>query len=262
MNPARQKRALAVAVQAARAAGQLMQRNASARKKINEEAPHDIKLELDVRCQKLIEARLLAAFPASSVWGEEGLAGDPDADVRWVVDPIDGTVNFTYGIPHACVSIACQHRPAGADDFETCAGVVYDPFADELWSAVRGGPARLNGRIIRVSDRRTLGETIVSIGFGKDATVVNAMLPVFGRLIHRVRKVRIMGAAALALTYVASGRFDAYIEPRLRFWDIAAGGLILECAGGEFWRRPVPGEETFEVIATNGRLRRQIQRHV
>ena len=97
------QKALACAVRAARQAGGLMRRNQTQIKKINQQSQHDIKLELDVRCQKLIEKTLLAAFPRSAVLGEEGVAGVAGADWRWVVDPIDGTVNFTYGIPHACV---------------------------------------------------------------------------------------------------------------------------------------------------------------
>jgi len=123
---------------------------------------------------------------------------------------------------------------------------------------VRGGPARLNGRTIRVSSRTRLDESLVSLGVSKHPETLKRMRPVFNDLIHRVRKIRMMGAAALAMVYVASGRLDAYTEYGVRLWDIAAGGLILECAGGEFWRRPVAGEEAYYVIANNGRLRRQL----
>lgn len=144
-------------------------------------------------------------------------------------------------------------------DYETLIGVVYDPFTDELWTAIRGRPARLNGRIIRVSERRKLNEAIVGLGFAKCGETLARMLPVFNRLVHRVRKIRILGAAALSMTYVATGRLDAYREYGLRLWDIAAGGLIIECAGGEFWRRPVEGEHAYEILANNGRLRKQIE---
>ena len=102
---------------------------------------------------------------------------------------------------------------------------------------MRGQAARLNGKIIRVSQRRKLREAIVSIGFTKTRESLEATLPYFNNLVHRVRKIRMMGSAALGLTYVASGRFDAYIERGIRLWDIAAGGLIIECAGGEFWHK-------------------------
>ncbi|SRR5581483_1446053 len=266
MTPSEQKKALACAIRAARAAGSVMRQNLFAAKKINASSAHDIKLELDVRCQKLIERILHATFPRVALLGEEGIAGDSEASERWVVDPIDGTVNFSYGIPHACVSIALQvraqvqsHGEAGTPH-TTVVGVVYDPFCDELWTAIRGEPARLNGKIIRVSERNSLGEAIVSIGFAKTAATLNRTLPYFNKLVQRVRKIRIMGAAALALTYVATGRFDAYIESGIRLWDIAAGGLIIECAGGEFWHEPVPGTHKYRLLATNGRLRKKLEK--
>lgn len=244
------------AARAARAAGALMLRNLRRTKRVNESSQHDIKLELDVRCQKLIERALRKALPEAAFFGEEGTSGDPDSRLRWVVDPIDGTVNFTYGIPHACVSIALQQRAAPgkrpsdaayADGFETIVGVVYDPFTDELWTATVDGPARLNGRRIAVASRTRLAEAIVALGFAKYRHTLDLMLPVFEKLIHRVRKIRITGSAALATTYVASARFDAYVEYGVRLWDIAAGGLILQRAGGTFWRRAVDDQQTYEI---------------
>jgi len=268
------KQAEKVAVRAARAAGVLMSRNLRSKKKINSATQHDIKLELDIRCQKLIERTLRSVYPRIAILGEEGVLGDIQAEYRWVVDPIDGTVNFTYGIPHACVSIALQMRDAkrGVRDsqakpvetldsggkYQTLVGVVYDPFCDELWTAIRGGRAYLNGTVVRVSDRSRLNEAIISIGFAKYKATLNQMLPVLNRMVHRVRKIRIMGSAALAMTYVASGRMDAYIESGIRLWDIAAGGLILECAGGDFWHEPLPGRHTYRIMANNGRLRRKL----
>jgi myo-inositol-1(or 4)-monophosphatase len=241
-----------------------MRRHLRATKRANVVTQHDIKLELDVRSQHLIERTLRTHFPQVALLGEEGVAGDPQAQYRWVVDPIDGTVNFAYGIPHACVSIALQQRaPKSAssvyeDGYETLVGVVYDPFEDELWTAIRGGQARLNGKVVHVSKRRRLDEAIVSIGFAKSKESLEATLPYFNKLVYRVRKVRMMGAAALALTYVATGRFDAYIERGIRIWDIAAGGLIIECAGGEFWRKAVGTDHTYRMISSNGFLRRTL----
>ena len=259
------RKAETAAVRAARAVGVLMRRHLATAKRTSLVTQHDIKLELDVRSQHLIERTLAAALPQVSLLGEEGMKGKADADYRWVVDPIDGTVNFAYGIPHACISIALQQRSTGPgattfeDGYQTRLGVVYDPFCDELWTAVRGQPARLNGKIIRVSRRRRLNEAIVSIGFAKTHESLEATLPYFNQLVRRVRKIRIMGAAALALTYVASGRFDAYIERGIRLWDIAAGGLIVESAGGEFWQQPIAGEHAYRLIASNGLLRRKLR---
>jgi myo-inositol-1(or 4)-monophosphatase len=247
-----------------------MKHHARAPKRIHAETQHDIKLELDVRCQELIQRCLRREYPGCAILGEEGVLGDTEAEHRWVVDPIDGTVNFTYGIPHACVSIALQHRTAGTPRvrreatpdaaYTTVLGVVYDPFSNELWTAVRGGPARLDGRPVQVSRRARLREAIVTVGFSKDRVTLETMLPLFNQLVHRVRKVRIMGSAALALAYVAAGRMDAYVEQGVRLWDIAAGGLMVECAGGEFWHQAVDAHHTYRIIANNGLLRRQMQR--
>jgi myo-inositol-1(or 4)-monophosphatase len=259
------KRAEIAAIGAARSVGTLMRRHLAESKRAHVVTQHDIKLELDVRSQKLIERTLRSAFPNVSLLGEEGVAGKQDSDFRWVVDPIDGTVNFAYGIPHACVSIALQGKAAqgGAsvyeDGYQTLVGVVYDPFCDELWTARAGRPARMNGQPIRVSKHQKLSESIVSIGFAKTRKTLEHTLPYFNQLVRRVRKVRIMGSAALALTYVASGRFDAYIERRIRLWDIAAGGLIVECAGGEFWRKAMGTDHKYRMIASNGRLRRTLR---
>lgn len=197
MNNSELKRALAAAIKASRAAGQVMRKNLHAVKHVNEATQHDIKLELDVRCQKLIERLLLAEFPEVSLLGEEGESGEATSEQRWVVDPIDGTVNFAHGMPHACVSIALQtrsarrqasgvrsrkqitHHASRVTDYITVLGVVYDPFTDELWTAIRGETARLNGRVIRVSSRRRLDEAIVSIGFSKSKTNLASSLPYF-----------------------------------------------------------------------------------
>ncbi len=271
MNNSEQRRALRSAIEAAQAAGAVMKKNFRSPKKINEQTQFDIKLELDVRCQKLIEKTLFRHFPDVSFLGEEGDEIASDADFRWVVDPIDGTVNFSYEIPHSCVSIALQRRKARRAKskspqhpdaaYETIVGVVYDPFCDELFTAIRGQPARLNGKIIRVSKRKSLDTAIVSLGFGKTKSSVETTLVYFNELLRRVRKVRMMGAAALAMVYVAAGRFDGYVESQIRLWDIAAGGLILECAGGEFWNDPIEGHgaHAYRMLANNGLLRAQLE---
>ena len=263
-DPINLKRAEKAAIEAAYSAGLLMKRHLIDAKRANEQDQYDIKLELDVRAQKLIERTLRSAFPNVGVLGEEGQSGKQGGEYRWIVDPIDGTVNFAYTIPHACVSIALQGKaadPKGSvypDGYETLVGIVYDPFVDELWAAAKGGQARMNGRAISVSKRDRLEECLVSIGFAKSKESLQKTLPYFAQLAPRVRKIRMMGAAALALTYVAMGRFDAYVEQGIRLWDVAAGGLILECAGGEFWREPIDSAHGYRMIATNGLLRQTL----
>jgi myo-inositol-1(or 4)-monophosphatase len=251
MKKAELKRALAVAARAAQAAGKLMRQNLHQTKKVNAKTSHDIKLDLDVRCQKLIEQQLRRAFPKISLLGEEGDSGAINEQYRWVVDPIDGTVNFAYGIPHACVAIALQERTT-TGDYQTTLGVVHDPFTNETWTAVRGEPARLNGTVIRVSARKDLKECIVCVGFAKSRHSLQRALPHFLWMARRVRKMRMMGSAALGLAYVASGRFDAYIERGVSLWDVAAGGLIIECAGGKFWTEKIPGRQKIRMVASNG----------
>lgn len=244
-------RALACGVRAAKAAGALMLKNRWSVKKINSETQHDIKLELDVRSQKTIERILRKEYPKIPILGEEGFTGNIKEPARWVVDPIDGTVNFAHGIPHSCVSIALQENQ------ESVVAVVYDPFVDELFTAIRGQRAKLNGRPISVSKRAKLEQAIVFVGFAKN--LFGQMLPTMTALTHRARKIRIMGSAALAAVYVAAGRADVYLEYGVRLWDIAAGGLIIECAGGEFWHRQVEGEHAYHVVGNNGLLRSQIE---
>ena len=268
MNKSDLRKALAAAVRAAHAAGKLMRQNLRATKKVNAKTSHDIKPELDVRCQKLIEKILRSTFPKIALLGEEGDSGATNEALRWVVDPIDGTVNFAYGIPHACVSIALQARTAerGARNketdsvYETIVGVVYDPFTDEIWTAIRGEATKLNGHVTQVSTRKELKECIVCVGFAKSRHSLEQALPHFIWMARRVRKMRMMGAAALGLAYVASGRFDAYVERGVSLWDVAAGGLLIECAGGKFWTEPVPGTEKIRMVASNGLIHGKLPR--
>jgi len=259
MNKSELRKALAAATKAAFAAGKLMRKNLREPKVVNAKTSHDIKLELDVRCQKLIEKILRSAFPKIALLGEEGDSGATNEALRWVVDPIDGTVNFAYGIPHACVSIALQ-RQSKAGDYDTVVGVVHDPFTDETWTAIRGERTKLNGHVTTVSSRKELKECIVCVGFAKSRHSLERALPHFVWMARRVRKMRMMGAAALGLAYVASGRFDAYVERGVSLWDIAAGGLLIECAGGKVWTQPVPGTEKIRMVASNRAIHGKLPR--
>jgi myo-inositol-1(or 4)-monophosphatase len=247
------KSALESAVTAARVAGNVMRANWHKPKRVNVDDPHDIKLELDVRCQQLIERSLRRSFSAVPVLGEEGITGDVAAPYRWVVDPIDGTVNYAFGLPHAGVSIALQHEE------QSVAGVIYDPFLDELWTTLRGEPTRLNGRVVRVSTRARVEDAMIAVGFSKSPASLAKSLPHVTRLAQRAKKIRIMGSAALELAYVATGRLDAYIERRINLWDVAAGSLLVQNAGGEFHALPVEGKYRYAMCADNGLLRKQLR---
>jgi myo-inositol-1(or 4)-monophosphatase len=249
---------LETAIEAAAEAGKLLRKNFGATLAVEQATHHDIKLEIDQQAQKLITRVILADFPEHCILGEEGATGNPNAEVRWVVDPLDGTVNYYYGIPHYAVSIAAQIRKRDArateEHWETVAGVVIAPEIDELFATEKGKPAMLHGRPIHVSQRADLAEAIVAIGFFKSAETIDRSLQDFGRMIHRVRKLRLMGAAALDVVYVACGRYDAYIEYGIKLWDIAAGQLILENAGGRVESQPAAEPNAFDVRMWNGRL--------
>jgi len=210
---------LDAAVAAAKSAGDLLRHEFHAPQRVNETLKHDIKLEIDVRTQELITNLLLKEFPNHALYGEEGIVGDQTSEHQWVVDPLDGTVNYFYGIPHFCVSIALRANS------EIIVGVIYDPIRDELWTSQKGGDAKLNGKTIRVSDRADIAECIVSVGLSKTGVTIEAGIPLLQDMVHRARKCRLMGSAALDMAYVACGRLDAYIEQGISLWDIAAGWI-------------------------------------
>jgi myo-inositol-1(or 4)-monophosphatase len=240
---------LEIAIQSAREAGALLIREFGRPPRVNEVHAHDIKLALDVEAQDLITRRILGRFPDHALYGEEGIAGNERSEWQWIVDPIDGTVNYFYGLPHYCISIAL--RRAG----ELQLGVIYDPSRDELWQTLKGGQSLLNGKVIRVSDRTDLGDAIVSIGFAKSKAAINAGLHLLPRYVERVRKCRMMGSAALDLAYVASGRLDAYIEQSVSLWDVAAGKMLVENAGGSFeMKARTDNPDKISVRAWNGRI--------
>ena len=240
---------LETAVDAAHAAGELLRSHFGSALSVNEFHAHDIKLDLDVRSQDLITRLLLERFPDHALYGEEGIAGNQQSDFQWIVDPIDGTVNYFYGIPHFCISIALRERG------EIILGVIYDPMRDELWQVERGGTPTLNGKPIKVSAREKLSDATLSIGFSKTQTTIAAGLPVLQYYISRARKCRLMGSAALDLAYVACGRLDAYIESSVSLWDVAAGKILVETAGGKFEMEPHPDKpDKIAVRASSGRL--------
>ena len=240
---------LPAAIDAARQAGALIKANYGTDLDVNETLQYDLKLQLDVRSQELITGILLAAFPGHAIYGEEGLAGDQSSEYHWIVDPIDGTVNYFYGIPHFCVSIALRK----GDDL--LIGVIYDPMMDELFVAEKGGTPTLNGKPIRVSKRANLAEAMITVGFSKNKESIDAGMRRFANLLTQVRKTRMLGSAALGMAYVACGRLDAYIEEVISLWDVAAGILLVETAGG---RAPLYAKdktaEKYSMCCSNGLL--------
>jgi myo-inositol-1(or 4)-monophosphatase len=241
------KEYLNAAENAALTAGKLLRENFRQRQCVKSFAAHDIKLEIDLQAQELIGGLLLDEFPAHVLYGEEGMVGDQSSDHQWIVDPLDGTVNYFYGIPHFCVSIALRLHQ------QIVVGVIYDPIRNEMWTGQRGDISKLNGAPIHVSDRAELAEAVVSIGLAKTGETINTNFPLLQQMIHRVRKCRVLGSAALDMAYVACGRLDAYIETGISLWDIAAGWLLVENAGGAVDLRPRENmKDKYSIVASNG----------
>src|ERR1044072_4982138 len=190
---------LNAAEEAAHAAGQLLRHQFQQPLSVNSSEAHDIKLEIDLRAQELITESLLKKFPDHALYGEEGIVGDQTSAHQWVVDPLDGTVNYFYSIPHFCVSIALRYKGG------ILADVMYDPIRNKTWSTQKGGTPTLNGKPIRVSDRADLAEAVVSVGLSKTGVTIESGIPLLQEIVHRARKCRLRGSAALDMAYVACG---------------------------------------------------------
>jgi myo-inositol-1(or 4)-monophosphatase len=206
-------------------------------------SPTDVVTQTDLRAEELIRRRLREATPEAGVLGEEGETTQPGARLQWVIDPLDGTVNFLYGVPLFAVSIAA------ALDGEIVAGAVIDVLRDELFSAHRGGGARLDGKAIAVSDCTLLPKALVATGFSYQAQLRDLQGAVTHRVLSRARDVRCFGSAALELCWVACARVDAYFQRDTEIWDRAAGALIAAEAGART-ELPCPENEDLVMAAT------------
>jgi myo-inositol-1(or 4)-monophosphatase len=232
---------LDLAVEAARLAGGLLiERSASGSERgvASKSTPTDLVSEADLAAQRAIRELLAVRRPDDGFLGEEGGDEAGESGLRWIVDPLDGTVNYLFGIPQWCVSVAV------ADAEGTLAGAIYDPNRGELFTAGRGLPAlmqsagattELRGRAADPhgggEEGATLGTAMVATGLAYDARVREAQAQVLARLAGRVRDIRRFGSAALDLAWTAAGRYDAYYERSVKAWDIAAGELVCRRAG-------------------------------
>jgi myo-inositol-1(or 4)-monophosphatase len=214
---------LAVAVDAARAAGAILvdHYERGVRHVTAKSTPTDLVSEADLEAERAIRELLLARRPDDAILGEEGDDVPGTTGLRWVVDPLDGTINYLFGIPQWCVSVACEGN----------VGVIFDPLREELFTVVAGEDATLDGVPLRGSDRDDLATAMVSTGFGYDARVRAAQAAVVARLLPQVRDIRRLGSAALDLAWLAAGRYDAYYEYGLNAWDWAAGEMLCAAAG-------------------------------
>ncbi len=216
----------------------------------------DLVTEVDQACEAMIVDGIQAARPDDAILAEEGHGGDNEvSQVRWIIDPLDGTTNFAHGFPRFCVSIGIE--VAGLRSV----GVVYDPLLDERFEATLGEGAWLGPRRLQVTEETELGRALVATGFAYDVhNSENDNLASFRNVVKTARGIRRDGSAALDLCYVAAGRLDAYWELKLHPWDVAAGFLIVEEAGGrlaDFTGGPADRSGR-EVVATNGPLHSQL----
>ena len=223
---------LAVAEEAARTAGALLRERfeAGAERSVHAKStPTDLASEADLAAEAAIRELLAARRPDDALLAEEG-GGDERAEpgrIRWIVDPLDGTINFLFRIPQWCVSVACE------DEAGTLAGVVFDPMRGELFSATADGPALLDGEPLQPRQPAPLEQSLIATGFAYDTAVRAEQVRIVAELVPRARDVRRMGSAALDLAWLAAGRYDAYFERTVQPWDVAAGALLCRRAGLE-----------------------------
>ena len=210
----------------------------------------------DRESQQAVTDTILAAFPDDAIDGEEGTAGNPAADSVWYVDPLDGTTNYAHGLPFFCVSVARRYHG------RTVAGAVYDPVRDEMFAAAAGAGAVVNGQPLRVSAVTRLDRAlVVAQAQSVDEGEIRAYAALAERLMRVTGGVRSLGSPALTLCAIAAGRLDAYCEYAMDAWDIAAGQLILQEAGGTltlFDGRPHATAERADVVASNGAIHAEL----
>lgn len=225
------------AVQAAYEAGALLRRNFKKHPAADQLLPHDIKLRLDRECESLIKSSINKNFPDHGLLSEESPCQEVawDSEYVWVVDPLDGSVNYFHGIPYFSVCIACCKRTGAhsrEQDLVPQVGVVYAPLTDTLYVGVAGLESRCNGQSLTASTVSRLQDTVAGISFGSDEHTMQRMESLNRILVRRARKIRILGSTGLDLVHIAEGRLGALVQGKVRLWDFAAARVILEQSGG------------------------------
>lgn len=241
------------AVAAARAAGRHALRHTKRRREVFALYRHDVKLVLDRECQAVAHGVIRRRFPDHGILGEEKLDSNRASEFLWIIDPIDGTVNFFHGLPIWCVSIAVQAQGRSA------AGAVYAPELDEFYTARIGCPALCNGRPIAVSANARLNQALVSTGVGKQTRDNSSYAGLFETLGGRIQKLRILGSAALDICNVARGRTEGFFESGIFIWDAAAGSLIVEQAGGRAEILASGPGHRLALLASNGKIHERLK---
>jgi len=243
------------AVLAAKLAGALQKERLWSDFAVSYKGEVDLVTEVDRGCEELIVASLKGAFPEHGVLAEESSYQSGSLPFKWIVDPLDGTTNFAHGFPWFCVSIALEHEG------EVVLGVIYHCMMDELFTALKGGGAFLNGNRIQVSTRQPLRRSLLATGFPYDRTRDNENnFDNFVNFQLAARAVRRAGAAALDLAYLAAGRLDGYWECKLKPWDVAAGSLLVAEAGGSLTNHAGLPYSVYDhrILASNGAIHREM----
>ena len=250
---------LETAVKAVQAAGNHALANRHRKSETVMVTAHDVKLKLDLECQEIAERVVRTAFPTHAILAEESACdGQPadnphDSPYTWIIDPIDGTVNFTHGLPWWCCSIGVTFEG------KTVAGAVFAPSTNELFTAARGGQALCNGQPLSVSGVKALKEAMILTGLDQKLTTKMPRLALFQEIADGVQKARVIGAAALDMCRVAAGQADGYFEAGIYTWDVTAAGLIVEMAGGRVEVLGEPSPHRLFYMATNGHLHNEFK---
>ncbi|MEO0895359.1 MAG: inositol monophosphatase family protein [Bacteroidota bacterium] len=211
--------------------------------------------DVDVAADKMLKAACSAMIPDSGFINEELGVEDADGEYRWIIDPIDGTVNFMHGVPHFCICLALQHRE------ETVMGYIYQPVYGDMYRALKGQGATLNDEPIEVSKRDSLKTSVLAAGFPYGLpSWMNDFIGMVIKVVRKVQGFRRMGSAGMDLAYVASGKLDGFFEYQLSPWDVAAGGLIVAEAGGKV--TDFEGGDNYifggQIVSTNGLIHQEL----
>lgn len=238
----------AVAEGAALEAGQLQMRHFGKKASITDRFDHDLKIETDRASEAIIFQNIIAQFPHHAILSEEsGSSGA--SDYTWIIDPLDGTVNYYFGLPFFCTCVACYHTPnlnhqrsqkldaSKLMEGKPLVGVVYAPYFDWMFSAASGQGATINGKIFHTPGASDLKDSIVGISYGSKDTIIRQMESVANELLRKAKKVRMLGATGLDLSQVARGNLSGLVQLNVNIWDFAAARLILTESGAAFQAR-------------------------
>jgi myo-inositol-1(or 4)-monophosphatase len=250
--------AIEVAIEAAREAGRILLAHFHSKKEIKHKGKSNLVTEVDILSEKLIVELLKREYPEFNILSEESNSTTPVTGYTWIIDPLDGTNNYVFGIPFFCTTIAL------VKDEDILLGVTYDPLREELFRAEKGQGAYLNDSAIHVSKESSVGASLLGLDLGYSAEQSKNMLDIATELWNQVHCLRIMGSASLGLAYVACGRVNVYFHRFVYPWDIASGLLLIREAAGKVtdWQGEPAVSQSKQLIAANDRLHQEFMEHL